>query len=44
MPAAHLERSLPATGETTLDLGKVKTGRLGFTCSIGMYHGLIDVS
>jgi len=44
MPAANLERSLPPTGETMVDLGKVKAGRLEFTCSVGMYHVLIDVS
>ena len=44
IPKAHVERSLPETGETVVDLGKLAAGRLEYTCSTGMYHGLIEAS
>jgi uncharacterized protein len=44
IPAAGIERSLPATGDTVVDLGKLKPGRLDYTCSIGMYKGVIEAA
>ena len=44
IPSTNLERSLPPTGETVVDLGKLTAGRVEYTCSMGMYHGVIDVS
>ena len=44
IPKAHIERSLPETGETVVDLGKLTAGRLEYTCSTGMYHGVIEAS
>lgn len=44
IPKLNLEESLPETGETVLELGKLKPGRLRFTCGMGMYSGTIQVS
>ena len=44
IPAAGIERSLPPTGETSIDLGTLKPGRLEYVCSAGMYHGVIEAS
>jgi sulfite exporter TauE/SafE len=44
IPSAGIERHLPPTGDTVVDLGKLKPGRIDYTCSIGMYHGFIEVS
>lgn len=44
IPSANLERSLPETGETVIDLGKLAAGRLEYVCSAGMYHGVIEAS
>jgi sulfite exporter TauE/SafE len=44
IPSAGIERSLPATGDTAVDLGTLKPGRIDYTCSMGMYGGVIDVS
>lgn len=44
IPSAGIERSLPPTGDTVVDLGKLDPGRLDYTCSIGMYRGFIDAS
>jgi sulfite exporter TauE/SafE len=43
IPAMNLERSLPVIGDTEIDLGKPAAGRIDYTCSIGMYRGVIDV-
>jgi uncharacterized protein len=37
-----LEKVLPETGSTTLDLGKPKPGTLKYTCGMGMYGGRIE--
>ena len=44
VPKLNLEQILPKTGETVVELGTLKPGRLGFTCSMGMYSGYIEVS
>jgi sulfite exporter TauE/SafE len=44
IPSAGIERSLPPTGDTVVDLGKLSPGRIDYTCSIGMYRGVIEVS
>jgi hypothetical protein len=37
----HLERLLPVTGQTRIELGPQAAGRLGFTCAAGHYPGSI---
>jgi len=44
VPKLNLEESLPETGETVLELGTLKPGKLRFTCGMGMYSGSIQVS
>jgi sulfite exporter TauE/SafE len=44
VPRTNLEVSLPVTGETVVDLGKLASGRLDYTCSMGMYRGAIQAS
>ena len=44
IPSAGVERSLPPTGETTIDLGQPEPGRIDYVCSAGMYRGVIEVS
>ncbi|MFB4319490.1 sulfite exporter TauE/SafE family protein [Actinomadura sp. 21ATH] len=41
IPARGLERTLPETGDTRLDLGVPAPGRLRFTCASGHYPGVI---
>lgn len=43
IPAMNLEGTLPETGDTEIDLGKPAAGRIDYTCSIGMYRGVIEV-
>ena len=43
IPAMNLERTLPETGDTEIDLGKPAAGRIDYTCSVGMYRGVIEV-
>ena len=44
IPSLGIERNLPTTGETTIDLGTLKPGTIRFTCAKGMYGGRIDVA
>lgn len=44
IPKLNLEEALPETGETVVDLGTLKAGRVRFTCGMGMYSGAIEVS
>jgi sulfite exporter TauE/SafE len=44
VPAANFEMPLPETGDTVLDLGKLAAGRINYTCAMGMYRGVIEVS
>jgi hypothetical protein len=41
VPSRGLERVLPETGDTRLDLGTPAPGRLRFTCASGHYPGAI---
>jgi uncharacterized protein len=43
IPAMNLERTLPETGETMIDLGTPAAGRIDYVCSAGMYRGVIEV-
>jgi hypothetical protein len=44
IPGRDVQRLLPATGETTIDLGVPDSGALKFSCAMGMYGGRIDFS
>jgi len=44
VPKLDVQETLPETGETVLDLGTLKPGKLRFTCGMGMYSGSIQVS
>lgn len=41
IPSLGIQRVLPETGETVIDLPPQPIGNLSFTCSMGMYSGLI---
>ncbi|MCW2917857.1 MAG: Sulfite exporter TauE/SafE [Actinomycetia bacterium] len=41
IPGRGVERVLPVDGETSIDLGAPRTGRLRFTCAVGHYPGAI---
>lgn len=43
IPSLGIQRMLPETGQTAIDLGSLAPGSVGFTCSMGMYRGEIDV-
>ena len=43
VPSLGIEKILPETGRTEVDLGVLEPGRLDFTCSMGMYGGTLDV-
>lgn len=44
VPSLKLGRQLPATGDTTLELGALAPGRLRYTCGMGMYSGAIEAT
>ena len=44
IPSLGIQEVLPETGETRLELGQLEAGALRFTCSMGMYSGVIDVA
>jgi len=39
-----IQKTLPATGDTEIDLGTLSAGRYQYTCAMGMYSGSIEVS
>ncbi|MEO8084518.1 MAG: sulfite exporter TauE/SafE family protein, partial [Ardenticatenales bacterium] len=43
VPAYNLQAQLPENGETSLDLPAAAPGEIVFTCSMGMYSGVIEV-
>lgn len=43
IPSLGIEKLLPESGRTELDLGVLEPGQLQFTCSMGMYGGSLDV-
>ena len=44
VPSLRIQKILPATGETTIELGELPPGDLRFTCSMGMYSGVITAT
>lgn len=44
IPSAGVETVLPENGDTPLDLGVTKAGRIDYSCSMGMYSGTITIS
>lgn len=44
VPSLRVGRRLPATGDTTIDLGQLAAGRLRYTCGMGMYSGTIEAT
>lgn len=42
VPSLKVGRQLPATGDSTLDLGELAAGRLRYTCGMGMYSGTVE--
>jgi len=42
-PTLHVERTLPADGDTVIDVGKLRPGTHRYTCAMGMYTGTIEV-
>lgn len=43
VPAYNLQTDLPENGEASLDLPAADPGEIVFTCSMGMYSGVIEV-
>jgi hypothetical protein len=43
VPAYNLQTNLPENGEGRLDLPAAEPGEIVFTCSMGMYSGVIEV-
>lgn len=43
IPAYNIQEFLPETGEIEVEFTPTKTGRLTYTCSMGMYSGVFDV-
>lgn len=43
IPAYNIIKVLPETGETIIEFTPTKTGRLTYTCSMGMYSGSFNV-
>lgn len=41
LPSLGVQRSLPDTGDDTIDLGRPPAGGLRYTCGMGMYSGSI---
>lgn len=44
IPSLGTETVLPENGDTPLDLGVTKPGRIEYSCSMGMYSGTITIS
>lgn len=43
IPSLGITKLLPVTGDTVIEFTPTKTGRLTFTCSMGMYSGYFNV-
>lgn len=43
IPAMNIRQVLPTTGTTEITLTPTRTGRLSYTCSMGMYSGSFNV-
>ncbi len=44
LPTLGVQATLPMTGETSIDLGTLRSGEVPISCSMGMYTGTIMVS
>ncbi|MGY0499393.1 urease accessory protein UreH domain-containing protein [Nocardia sp. FBN12] len=44
IPDLGIQKTLPSTGETRIDLGVLQPGRLDYSCSMGMYSGIVTIS
>jgi uncharacterized protein len=44
IPAYNIQKLLPETGEIVIDLPALPKGDITFTCSMGMYGGVISVT
>ncbi|MGN2642146.1 MULTISPECIES: urease accessory protein UreH domain-containing protein [Nocardia] len=44
IPSLGIQKVLPSTGETRIDLGVLQPGRLDYTCGMGMYSGLLTIA
>ena len=44
MSSAGVQRALPATGDTSFDLGPLRPGTYRYACGMGMYTGTIEVA
>ncbi|SDH50901.1 Sulfite exporter TauE/SafE [Actinokineospora alba] len=44
VPSRGIEQTLPVSGETRIDLGVLEPGTLEYSCSMGMYTGVITVT
>lgn len=42
LPARDVQRVLPVSGETRIDLGTPRAGTLAWTCAMGMYSGQVE--
>ena len=43
IPKFNISRVLPATGQEVIEFTPKETGRLAYTCSMGMYGGVFNV-
>lgn len=43
IPSMGIQKVLPETGDTDIDLGVSRAGRIDYTCGMGMYGGVIEV-
>ena len=43
IPSYNISKFLPESGETEVEFTPTKTGRLTYTCSMGMYSGVFEV-
>jgi sulfite exporter TauE/SafE len=44
IPSRNLQRILPVNGDTVVELGTLKPGRLNYSCGMGMYTGRLTVT
>lgn len=43
IPALNIQRILPSTGETIIEFTPTQTGKIPFSCSMGMYTGIFNI-
>ncbi|MFC7761420.1 cupredoxin domain-containing protein [Catellatospora bangladeshensis] len=44
IPDLGIEKILPISGDTRIDLGVLKPGTLAYSCSMGMYTGRLTIT